>query len=313
MVSGLTHPGAATGTLSSLGRVSALCLATALPWASPALAQDPDAPPYATEDALDVEEVQGEDAYAGPYAPSEPEPVVLPALGSDDAATEERVASILSGSEFREFEDARSETRDGANGDESWFSRLLEAIARWLRELDQPGGDSSAASSPMPVPPTWLFVGMAVVLLIAVLIYLGLAWRRETGASDLLADVLGASQDPRERAPEEHLDEAAQLAAQGLYREAFRSLYLATLVALDRHREIDFDPARTNWHYLRQMGPGARAASFRTFTGLFDRKWYGDENTTQHEYERGRALATALTVAPLRSAADPQAALEGAS
>jgi hypothetical protein len=95
--------------------------------------------------------------------------------------------------------------------------------------------------------------------------------------------------------PKSTLDEAAQLAARGLHREAFRSLYLATLVALDRRGEIDFDPARTNWHYLRQMGASARTAAFRTFTQLFDRKWYGDEHTTREEYERGRLLATSLT------------------
>jgi hypothetical protein len=288
--------------VSALAAASLLCLVVALSAASPARAQHPGEPTDGPVEAPDVER----------YGAEDPAVVELPALNPEDAVTEEQVAAILGGSEFREFEDARADS-DATHAADNWLTRLLEALVRWLEEMERPEGDGSAAQSPMPVPPAWLFVALAAALLVAVGIYLGVAWRREQRARELWADVGGTSTDPRERAPEEHLDEAAQLAAQGLFRQALRCLYLATLVALDRHGQINFDPARTNWHYLRQMGPGAHAASFRTFTRLFDRKWYGDESTSRDEYERARELASALTAPPLRTAASPPVAAEGAS
>lgn len=218
----------------------------------------------------------------------------LPALGADDQATEDRVATILSGPAFREFSDA-SEGGGTSDDGPSWLTRLFEALMRWLEDRQQDEASGAEMGAPMPLPPAWVFVALALALLVAVAAFLLISRRKDEQLGPLGPDAQGAPVDPRERAPEEHLDEAAQLAARGLHREAFRSLYLATLVALDRRGEIDFDPARTNWHYLRQMGASARTGAFRTFTQLFDRKWYGDEHTTREEYERGRALATSLT------------------
>ncbi|MCB9657396.1 MAG: DUF4129 domain-containing protein [Sandaracinaceae bacterium] len=230
-----------------------------------------------------------------------------PSLSAADQVTERELARILSGSEFREFEDAPM--AGGPQGRVDWLTRLLDALERWLRSLRASAPEGSDANTPMPVPPTWAFVALAVTLLLAVVAFLLLSWRRERRARSDVASPLGASDDPRERAPGDHLDDAGRLAAEGHYRLAFRALYLATLVALDRSGEIDFDPARTNWHYLRRMGSGSRADAFRTFTALFDRTWYGDEPTSRPEYERGRSLATTLTL-PRRDDAERRGSAE---
>ncbi|MCA9535360.1 MAG: DUF4129 domain-containing protein [Myxococcales bacterium] len=313
MVQALESGARGLRTADKSSRAAGLVLVAMLLHGAPVRAQEPseETPPASSLDPAEDKPPNDETAPS-PLEPStefnseddvdsadylEPAAYTLPPLDESDEATAGRVASILSGSEFREFEDARSDSQR-ADADLSWLERLLEAIARWLREHSENDTGDSASSSPMPVPPTWLFVTLALVLLLAVLAYLALTWRREQAPRHALDEALGLTHDPRERAPEEHLGEAARLASEGRHREAFRSLYLATLVALDRHREIDFDPARTNWHYLRQMGPGERAAAFRTFTQLFDAKWYGDEHTTREEYERGRALAVRLTTPP---------------
>lgn len=306
MVQALSNGSRGLRAADKSSRAAILVWAAMLLHGAPARAQEPsedvrptsvepadDKPPNdaATPPLLDASNESNSEDYVDPadYA--------LPHLEGSDEATAARVASILSRSEFREFEDARSDN-PRADADMSWFERLVEAIVRWLEEHSESDAGDSASASPMPVPPTWLFVTLALVLLLAVLAYLAVTWRREQEPRHALDEALGLTHDPRERAPEEHLGEAARLASEGRHREAFRSLYLATLVALDRHREIDFDPARTNWHYLRQMGPGERAAAFRTFTQLFDAKWYGDEHTSREEYERGRALAVRLTTPP---------------
>ena len=283
-----------------------LCLSAALP----ARAQAQDEAPYSEEVLAPAEEGLVPAGEVLPPAEDVLFPAEVPELAPEDLASEEALATILSGSEFTEFNDAVN--GGGADGEApSWLKRLLDAILRWLQDQEETGASGDIAP-PMPLPPPWVFVALAVGLLVAVAAFL-LFSRRKDEALPIGEDALGGSLDPRERAPEEHLDEAAQLAAKELYREAFRSLYLATLVALDRRGEIDFDPARTNWHYLRQMGASARAALFRTFTQLFDRKWYGDEHTTRDEYERGRVLATSLTAPRAEPATSDTLEREGAT
>lgn len=141
------------------------------------------------------------------------------------------------------------------------------------------------------MPPAWFFLALGGLLLLGVLAYLFVTRHRQSADAPPGSAFDKDPNDPRERAPAAHLDDAAQLAAAGRHREALRALYLATLVALDRRRVIAFDPTRTNWHYLRQMPRGELRAMFAGFTKLFDYKWYGDERTSQADYERGRELA----------------------
>jgi hypothetical protein len=103
----------------------------------------------------------------------------------------------------------------------------------------------------------------------------------------------GASLDQAalSRTPLHYLDEAAQLAERGEARAALRALYLATLVNLDRAHLIDFEPAKTNWQYLRGLPPGELRKLFAAFTRIFDHKWYGHEPATPEDYRRSRALA----------------------
>ena len=119
------------------------------------------------------------------------------------------------------------------------------------------------------------------------------AWRAAYDSTD--AALAGAMDEWFEasRALSE-ADDAAALAEAGELRRALRSLYLATLVSLDRRRWIAFDPHLTNWQYSRQIPGGAIRDLFRTFTRLFDHKWYGEEPTTLSDYERCRELATQI-------------------
>lgn len=84
---------------------------------------------------------------------------------------------------------------------------------------------------------------------------------------------------------------AAEHAARGAYRAALRWTYVALLVALDRRGLIEYDHRRTNWEYLRQLE--RNSALFdpaRELTLLFDRKWYGEQETTAGEYEQCQRL-----------------------
>lgn len=213
-------------------------------------------------------------------------------LGTDPSATEAdlardaevraRAERILSGPEYREFDDRRGQG-------------LRELIARLFADLFEQEEPSTLPSGPggfalpMPGPGFFLVMGALLVLLIAVYL-IGTRERRlpRESASETSAP---KAQDPRDRAPTEWLDGAARLAAEGEHREALRALYLATLVALDRRQLLTFDPTLTNWQYLRQLRGLQLRSDFRELTRLFDHKCYGREETAEADYLAARALA----------------------
>jgi hypothetical protein len=200
---------------------------------------------------------------------------------SDDEAARAEARRILAAPEYREFAESRG------RGLRTLVERILAYLFR-PRELP----DMELGGFAIPMPPVWAFVAFGAALLAIVIVALVLTRTRKERVARAKDDGAESSpEDPRDRPPEAHLDDAAMLARDGRYREALRSLYLATLVSLDRKREITFDPTRTNWHYLREMPRGERRDDFGTFTRLFDYKWYGDEETDEHDYAACRALA----------------------
>lgn len=202
----------------------------------------------------------------------------------DDLAAQGRAAEILAGPAYRDFEDTRGRG-------------IRDALERWLAEalrdapVDSPTGGGLFGGAALPGPT--VFVVVAVIGVLAVLAYLVVT--RERREDQAVTPVRAERRDdPRDRAPTAWMDDAGALAESGRLREALRALYLATLVALDRQRVIAFDPALTNWQYLRQMGAGWRRSDFRELTRLFDHKWYGHEETRVSDYTTCRALSERL-------------------
>lgn len=206
----------------------------------------------------------------------------------DDLLARQHAAEILLEPAYEELDDVRGRG-------------IREAIERWLAELlretpeSSPGGGGFLGGVPLPGPE--VFVVLAVVAVLLVLGYLVVS--RERPETDVAARPASVRRDdPRDRAPSAWIDDAAALAEAGRLREALRALYLATLVALDRQRVIAFDPALTNWQYLRQIPNGWRRSDFRELTRLFDHKWYGKEETLLADYTSCRALAERLVTSP---------------
>jgi hypothetical protein len=172
---------------------------------------------------------------------------------------------------------------------------VAEAFARWLESLhlDEDETHASPASGlSFAIPRVFFYLAIAVLLVGIV------AWIASAAGAPRVVENEGEntprSVDPRDLAPSTHLEAAASLAASGDYRGALRALYVATLVALDRRAVIDFQPWRTNGHYVRTMPAGDGRESLHRLTGLFDRTWYGDEPAGENEYREGRALAEAM-------------------
>ncbi len=101
------------------------------------------------------------------------------------------------------------------------------------------------------------------------------------------------------RPPEGWAHLADELAAQGEYREAVRSLYLALLSRLHREGAILYDSTLSNWDYLRDFkGRRDWLPPFRELTRRFDFAWYGNLPVGADGYHDFRALTQPLLTAP---------------
>ncbi|UJR81636.1 DUF4129 domain-containing protein [Sandaracinus amylolyticus] len=218
-----------------------------------------------------------------PPAQVDPEPEIVPESEADVRARQDAEA-ILARPEFQEHGDARG------RGVRELIERLLEWLFRHRDPIEAPAAPR-APEIPLPGPLVFLAMAIVVLLLVAVLLHVTRPLRRAPRVIDEPRGAPDAIADPRERAPDEWVDDAARLAAEGRHREALRALYLATLVALDRRRLIRFEKTLTNGQYLRQMPEGDARVDFRDFTRRFDRTWYGREPASEHDYRACRELA----------------------
>lgn len=261
-------PSADAGDTASRAAIALLAVSLAL-GAGLARAQDGTAPPSPP---------QTENVAVAPTLP-----VVTAGTHPGDDAAREAAREILSRDIFHDVDARRSEG----------LSELIERLLAWLLDQEAPDGGGSEVEAPsLPLPGPAFFITVGIAFAIAIAIFLVLTRRRDEELAARTAVVApDAIPDPRDRAPDQWLEDASALAAQGRYGEALRALYLATLVALDRRAWIRFEASLTNWQYLRQMPAGEAREDFRVLTRTFDVKVYGGEAASAEDYARGRTLA----------------------
>lgn len=195
--------------------------------------------------------------------------VVDPLPMASPEARKERIADILSRSEFRAAKTGAIEKFIESIRD--WIEKQIERIVR-LFDSDFSFGDTKTLST--------IIALVSIVFLVFLLIYIVLKIRRKrrftSNATEAVED-LGGSQ--------EMLDGAARMAAAGDYRTAIRLVYMATLYRLDESGLIRFDRTRTNWEYLTSLRKHSDLyQTMRPITMSFDRKWYGHESSNRDDY-----------------------------
>jgi hypothetical protein len=160
---------------------------------------------------------------------------------------------------------------------------VADALARlweWLKKLwPEERADRRAA------PGALGFTLGVVAAALVVLVVLAVRWRRRPVtplAAPAPAERSHADADPLSRESGEWQTYARELAAAGRTREAIRAWYHAVLVALFRAGALEPRKGRTNWEHAARLGPAVPyRADFLDITRLFDREWYGrDESRT---------------------------------
>ena len=145
----------------------------------------------------------------------------------------------------------------------------------------------------------WLVLAAIVILFVVVLVYLVL--RLVAMASS--RDFERRPRHQRVNIPSSSVSQASVLeaaqadAAAGRYREAFRGIYLAAILALDRSKLVKYADGITNWEYLRALGRQENQDATKAFapmTASFDEMIYGKRQITVRDYNECMARYRAL-------------------
>jgi hypothetical protein len=142
----------------------------------------------------------------------------------------------------------------------------------------------------------WLFYPVALIVIFLALILILKRFRR---LPSFKRDH-GVTVEPQSRAdPESIKREAYEWSQKGDYRQAIRCLFLSLLLYLDNMGLLTYDPGKTNGQYLSEVHKGMdnEAETFASLTLLFERKWYGMEESSEqdfHQYEQAFASLIAL-------------------
>ncbi len=237
----------------------------------------------------------------------------LPRAGArSPAAAQARSAAqaILAREEF----DARPPKEKGIADEtapkESWLYRLLKWIFERFEKAEPkepPKEDGMKWLSGLGGGTAQLVTyGLLAAAAAVALFFLVSGLRERAAAPPVAASGAGAAQGPApsaesalSREPSGWWSEADALAARGEFRAALRALYLAALASLHRRGAIDYDPAGSNWDYVRAFkGEGAELGPFRELTLRFDFAWYGRRGADAPGYAQARSLAGPLIEPP---------------
>lgn len=167
----------------------------------------------------------------------------------------------------------------GVRDESNW---LMTALKR-LKNIQFPKFDP-----PDQLPQTaigewliWVLWGLLFIGVLAFLIFgirYGIKLKRKSKVSSLIED------EESDKSLDEWLATADRFEAEGKFREAIRSLYLACLLKIDEARIARFDRGQTNWEHLYRIESSPRrpeTLDFRNPTKEFDLVWYGNKNATR--------------------------------
>ncbi|MBX5482211.1 MAG: DUF4129 domain-containing protein [Myxococcaceae bacterium] len=247
-------------------------------------------------------------------------PLVGEAIAASNASPSpsatERAKAILSRPEFAPIPErvAPAESDDPDTDEDS----CLSSFAKWWRdlldELFKPHPDNRHIEPPPTLAPgsgmatsgfIVVLLVLGVIVLLVVMLYLAFRGRDEDRPAyeeeeAAVASKASDEQSALSRPPEGWSQLADELAAQGDFRAALRSLYLALLSRLHRIGAIDYDPTLSNWDYCRQFrGHRDWVPTFRDLTLRFDFAWYGHSPVDREGYVAFKRLTEPILSAPV--------------
>ena len=163
-----------------------------------------------------------------------------------------------------------------------WIGEKFEQFFDWIDGFfprDEPEGATSGMR--------WIVIAVVTLIVIGIL-FLAIEVIRRARRVD--AQTLTSSaplrssrdDDPLSRGATEWERYAAQLAAEGRFREAIRAWYHAVLVTCYGEGVLHFRKGRTNWEYIASLPPSvAWRSELIKLTQRFEQEWYGAERSSE--------------------------------
>jgi hypothetical protein len=191
----------------------------------------------------------------------------------------ETMKQVLAGREFQNLQQAKeSDTALEKFG--NWLNRVFARIDKWR-----------AHSAWVARTITWGFFFAIGMGLIWTLLRMEKRWRvRLIPLRERPAPEAASARDWQL-----WLADAHQAAASELWREALHFVYWASISRLEGKRLWPADRARTPREYLSLMAPNdPRRPGLSALTQSFELTWYGGRRTSESDYRRAEALASAL-------------------
>ena len=191
----------------------------------------------------------------------------------------------------------------------AWIWEKIVELWEWLDgffpEPEKPGATSGLR---------WIVIAVVALIVIAI-IFLAVEVIRRARRGDPQTLTSSAplrstrDDDPLSRGATEWERYAAQLAAEGRYREAIRAWYHAVLVTCYGTGVLHFRKSRTNWEYIASLPPStAWRSELIRLTQRFEQEWYGAEQSTEDALDDCSARAKLILDALHRIATERGAA-----
>jgi len=163
----------------------------------------------------------------------------------------------------------------------------------WLRQLERFLNYLPAAPRWLGAVLEWLFYPAALFLILLVLVLIAKRFRR----LPLRKQDYSVSIEPQNLAdPESMKIEAYEWSQKGDYRQAIRCLFLSLLLYLDKIGLLTYDQGKTNGQYLSEAHKGManEAENFAFLILLFERKWYGMEESSEQDFHQYKQTFASL-------------------
>jgi hypothetical protein len=164
-----------------------------------------------------------------------------------------------------------------------WIGEKIVLFVKWLRGFFPRTEAASGATAGM----RWIVIAVVTLIVIGI-IFLAVEVIRRARRADprtlMSSAPLRSSRDddPLSRGATEWERYAAQLAAEGRFREAIRAWYHAVLVTCYGAGVLHFRKGRTNWEYIASLPPSTEwRPELIRLTQRFEQEWYGAEQSTE--------------------------------
>lgn len=178
-----------------------------------------------------------------------------------------------------------------------WLGEILapivEPVAEWLAPLF--GGGGAAGSGVVILRAILAIIGIVAIVAVVVLVIRNVRGSMTSDVAHL------ATQRELKLTSAEARAEAERLFQAGNFREALRSLYLATLLRLDEAGRLRFDRSLTNQEVLsttRLHGDQMLLAQLSPLVDRFDNVWYGGAPCSADDYRAFSSLADRVWEVP---------------